>query len=72
MSTSLALHTAWVLRWIVFIGGQGIPKMGSTWFSYSLSIGTEGVLGIVGSLGLALFLYIVLTGLLPWDERAEA
>lgn len=68
----LALHTAWVLRWIVFIGGQGIPKMGSTWFSYSLSIGTEGVLGIVGSLGLALFLYIVLTGLLPWDERAEA
>ena len=46
--------------------------MGSTWFSYSLSIGTEGVLGIVGSLGLALFLYIVLTGLLPWDERAEA
>jgi len=68
----LALHGAWLLRWIVFIGGQDIPRMGSTWFDYSLGIGADGLLGIVGSLGLALFLYVVLTGLIPWDERADA
>lgn len=68
----LALHGAWLLRWIVFIGGQGIPKMGSTWYAYSLGIGPDGLLGIVGSLGLALFLYVVLTALVPWDARAEA
>ncbi len=68
----LALHGAWLLRWIVFIGGQGIPRMGNTWFDYSIGIGPDGLLGIAGSLGLALFLYIVLTGLIPWDERAEA
>ena len=68
----LALHGAWLLRWIVFIGGQSIPRMGSTWFDYSLGIGPDGLLGIAGSLGLALFLYVVLTGLIPWDERAEA
>ena len=72
INAMLALHGAWLLRWIVFIGGQGIPKMGATGFAYSLPPGPDGLLGIAGSLGLALVIYLVLTSFVPWDERAEA
>lgn len=68
----LALHTAWIVRWIVFIGGQGIPKLGSAFQPYFLSMTPESVLGIIGTAGLCIALYIILTTFLPWQDRAEA
>ena len=67
----LALCGAWLLRWIVFIGGQSLPKIGSASHGYFLTLTPDSLLGILGMAGLCLTIYIVLTSLIPWDERAE-
>lgn len=61
----IALHGAWMFRWTVFIGGQTVPKTGAGFYDYALPAGPEGLLGIVGTAGLWLFLLIVVTALLP-------
>lgn len=68
----LALHGAWLIRWIVFIGGQSLPKVGSASHSYTLTLTPDSLLGIVGMAGLCLTLYIILTSLIPWDDQANA
>lgn len=68
----LALHGTWMMRWVVFMGGQSMPKIGSTFHTYVLTLTPESVLGIVGTAGLCLTLYIVLTSFIPWDDRLEA
>jgi tetrathionate reductase subunit C len=68
----LALHGAWLVRWIVFMGGQQIPKIGAASSPYVLSLSPDSLLGLFGTAGLGLFLYIVLTSFIPWDESAEA
>lgn len=68
----LAVHGAWLVRWIVFMGGQEVPKIGATFHSYALTLTPDSLLGIIGTAGLCLVLYIVLTSFIPWDERAEA
>ncbi len=72
MPALLALHGAWLIRWIVFIGGQSLPKMGSTSRSYYLILTPDSLLGIVGMAGLCLTLYIILTSLVPWDDKSSA
>ena len=72
MPALLALHGAWLIRWIVFIGGQSLPRMGSTRHGYYLTLTPDSLLGIVGMAGLCLTLYIILTSLIPWDDQAKA
>lgn len=64
----LALHGAWAFRWIVLMGGQAIPRMGSAFHTYSLTLTPDGLVGIVGTAGLFLAIYIVLTSFIPWNE----
>lgn len=68
----LALHGAWLLRWILFMGGQGLPKVGAAFRAYALTFTPDSLLGIVGTAGLFLTLYIVLTSFLSWEEPAAA
>ena len=68
----LALQGAWTLRWIVIMGGQGIPRMGAAFRTYFLTLTPDSLLGIVGTAGLFLTIYIVLTSLVSWDEPAIA
>ena len=68
----LALHGAWASRWIVFMGGQAIPKMGAAFREYSLTPTPDSLLGIVGTAGLFLAIYIVLTSFIHWDEPGRA
>lgn len=68
----LALHSTWMVRWSIFIGGQEVPKTGAGYYSYQLPLGPEGLLGIVGTAGLWVFLLIVLTYVLPLDRLGRA
>lgn len=61
----LALVSAWMTRWSLFIGGQEIPKTGAGFYDYQLPLGPDGLLGIVGTAGLWIFLYVAITTLLP-------
>lgn len=68
----LALHGTWLVRWIVFMGGQSLPKLGATFSTYSMSMTPDSLLGIIGTAGLCLTLYIILTSFIPWDEPVQA
>lgn len=64
----LTVTTVWMFRWTVFMGGQEIPKTGAGSYSYTLPWGPDGLLGIVGTLGLCTFIYIVITSLVPLKQ----
>lgn len=71
----IALHSAWMMRWTVFIGGQEIPKTGAGYYhDYHLPLGNDGLLGIVGTAGLWIAVLILLISILPWvgQRRAQA
>ncbi len=61
----LAVLGGWLFRWNMFIAGQQIPKTGAGFFSYDFPLGHEGLLGIGGSLGLWVFLVLLITTLVP-------
>lgn len=64
----IAIHAAWMFRWTVFMGGQSVPKTGAGLYDYALPLGPEGLLGILGTLGLWIFLTLIVTSLLPWRD----
>ncbi len=63
----LALHAAWMFRWIVFIGGQNVPKTGAGLYHHEIALGPDGWTGIIGTAGLWLVILLALTTLLPWS-----
>lgn len=63
----VALITAWLFRWAVFMGGQAVPKTGAGLYDYVLPAGPEGLLGIIGTAGLWLFLMIMIATFVPWQ-----
>ena len=68
----LALVAAWMLRWVVFMDVQDVPKTGAGWYAHAIPLGPEGLAGIVSTAGLWLFVVIVLTALLPWSGPVAA
>jgi len=52
-----ALQGAWLVRWVVLLVSQSLPKMGATTHHYALTLTPDGLLGIVGMVGLCLTLY---------------
>lgn len=68
----IAVHSAWMMRWTIFIGGQTIPKTGAGLYDYYLPLGSDGLLGIVGTLGLWIALLLLMVEYLPWAGRAFA
>ncbi len=70
MTGLIALHSTWMFRWTVFIGGQDIPKTGAGFYSYHLPLGPDGALGIIGTIGLWVVVLVALTTLLSWTSPA--
>lgn len=66
----IAVHSAWMMRWTIFIGGQSIPKTGAGIYDYHLPLGGDGLLGIVGTLGLWIALLVLMVDYLPWAGQA--
>jgi len=64
----IAIHAAWMFRWTVFMGGQAVPKVGSGLYDALMPTGLAGLMGVIGTFGLWLFLLIAYTSLIPWTE----
>ncbi|KEO50819.1 NrfD/PsrC family molybdoenzyme membrane anchor subunit [Thioclava pacifica] len=64
----IAIHAAWMFRWTVFMGGQAVPKVGSGLYDALMPTGVAGLLGVIGTFGLWLFLLIAYTTFMPWTE----
>lgn len=60
------LSAAWVFRWIIFMAVQGVPKYGAGLYLYSMPLGGDGLMGMLGVLGLTLAFIAVLTSLLTY------
>lgn len=58
------LTASWVFRWIIFMGVQGVPKYGAGLYLYSMPLGGDGLMGMVGVFGLCIALLVVITYLL--------
>lgn len=61
----IAVHSAWMFRWTVFMGAQAVPKTGAGLYDYAMPTGSEGWLGIIGTAGLWLALVILIDTLTP-------
>lgn len=68
----IAVHSAWMMRWTILIGGQSIPKTGAGSYVYHLPLGNDGLLGIVGTAGLWIALLVLMVSYLPWAGQAFA
>ena len=55
------LAAAWVFRWALFMGVQGVPKFGAGLYVYNMPLGGDGLLGMVGVLGLCVALIAAIT-----------
>ncbi|MDO5691777.1 MAG: polysulfide reductase NrfD [Pseudomonadota bacterium] len=67
------LVAAWVFRWIVFMAVQTVPKFGAGLYLQGISLGGDGVLGMVGVFGLVAALIAIVTwGLFRFPPRAHA
>ena len=67
----LALHSAWMMRWTVFIDWQTLRKTGAGAYSYNLPLGPDGLLGIAGTAALWLLLFLLLTNFFPWAGTCD-
>ncbi len=67
----LAIAGAWMWRWEIFMGGQALPKNSAGFYGVHLSPGPEGLLGIVGTLGLWVLIALALTTLLRPTANAQ-
>jgi tetrathionate reductase subunit C len=68
----IAVHSAWMMRWTILIGGQSIPKTGAGSYVYHLPLGNDGLMGIVGTAGLWIALLVLMVSYLPWAGQAFA
>lgn len=50
------LSAAWIFRWVIFMGVQGVPKYGAGLYLYHMPLGGDGLLGMLGVLGLCIAL----------------
>lgn len=59
---ALLAGSAWAFRWALFMSVQGVPKFGAGLYLYTMPLGGDGLLGILGMAGLC----VALVGLISW------
>ncbi len=53
--------SAWAFRWALFMGVQGVPKFGAGLYLYSMPLGGDGLMGMLGVAGLCVALVAIAT-----------
>lgn len=65
-----ACAAAWGFRWALFMGVQGVPKYGAGLYVYSIPLGGDGLMGIIGVFGLCVAVLTLVLWALEHKERA--
>ena len=55
------LGSGWIFRWITFMAVQGVPKYGAGLYVFQMPLGGDGLLGMIGVLGLCVALIAFVT-----------
>lgn len=66
------MGSAWVFRWIIFMSVQGVPKYGAGLYLQSMPLGSDGLMGMIGILGLCIALLAIVTWFLYRFPRPHA
>lgn len=64
MLALIMLASPWMFRWIMFMAVQGVPKYGAGLYLYSMPLGSDGLLGMLGVFGLCIALLAAVTYLI--------
>lgn len=67
---ALALLCAWSFRWAVLMNVQTVPKYGAGLYPYQLPLGSDGLLGILGTFGLWAAALVILSLIIGADKPA--
>lgn len=62
----LALYVAWMFRWTVLMEVQTVARNSAGFQNYAVGLGSQGVMGIIGSFGLLLAVLLVIDLFVPW------
>ncbi|MBK5928219.1 NrfD/PsrC family molybdoenzyme membrane anchor subunit [Rhodobaculum claviforme] len=62
----VALHVAWMFRWTVLMEVQTVARNSAGAQDYVLALGSQGLLGIIGSFGLWLAVVLIVNLFIPW------
>ena len=54
--------SAWAFRWALFMSVQGVPKFGAGLYLYTMPLGSDGLMGMLGVAGL----FIALVAAATW------
>lgn len=65
----VSMGLAWVLRWLMLIGAQYIPKYNIITNPYEFTLGNDGLMAIVGTFGLWIALTIIFRESIRWVVR---
>ena len=55
------LASGWIFRWITFMAVQGVPKYGAGLYVIRMPLGGDGLLGMIGVLGICVALITIAT-----------
>lgn len=67
----VALLAAWSFRWAVLMDVQTVPKYGAGLYPYELPLGSDGLLGMLGTFGLWTAVLIGLISLVAWGVNTD-
>lgn len=68
----LALHVAWMFRWVVLMNVQTVAKQTAGFNEYHLARGSEGLMGILGTFALWLAIVLIIDIFVPWRGDHQA
>lgn len=67
----LALHVAWMFRWVVLMNVQTVARNTAGFNDYYIDLGSYGLLGILGIFGLWLTATLLIDLFVPWREATN-
>jgi tetrathionate reductase subunit C len=67
----LALHVAWMFRWVVLMNVQTVARNSAGFHDYHVAFGSYGLLGIIGIFGLWLTAVLLIDLFVPWREASN-
>nr|WP_298414595.1 NrfD/PsrC family molybdoenzyme membrane anchor subunit [uncultured Halomonas sp.] len=62
----LALHVAWMFRWVVLMDVQTVARNSAGYHNYDMAFGSYGLMGILGTFGLWIAAILLIDLFVPW------
>ena len=62
----LAIHVAWMFRWVVLMNVQTVARNSTGYHDYDIGFGSYGLMGVLGTFGLWIAALLLIDLFIPW------